>query len=90
MPPPYPHDQIVDMAINVSAHEILETVTDPFGGGWYYMDGSGEIGELCNFMFGSRAADGSNVTLGSHNYLVQQQWSNLNSGCVLAAAPAGG
>ena len=67
---PYPHDAITDAAINTSAHEIMETVTDPFGDAWYCVDVSGEISDLCNFGFGARGADGSNVTLGGHPYLV--------------------
>ena len=84
---PFPNNQIVDAAINVSAHEIMETVTDPFLFGWYYVDWSGEIGDLCNFDFGVRAGDGSNVTLNGHKYLVQQQWSNAVSGCALSYIP---
>jgi hypothetical protein len=80
----YPHNQFVDAAINTSAHEIMETVTNPQGGGWYYVDGSGEIGDLCNFNFGTQASDGSNVTLNGRKYLVQQQWSNAISGCALS------
>jgi hypothetical protein len=80
----YPHYDVVDAAINTSAHEILETVTDPQAGGWFYVDGSGEIGDLCNFVFGTRAIDGSNLTLNGHKYLAQQLWSNAISGCALS------
>jgi hypothetical protein len=81
---PWPNGQTVDAAINTSAHEIMETVTDPLGDAWYFMNGSGEIGDLCNFMFGGRATDGSNVNLNGHKYIVQQQWSNAISGCALS------
>src|SRR5262249_19210735 len=50
---PFPHDEFSDSAISVSAHEIMETVTDPYFAGWYFVDGSGEIGDLCNFDFGT-------------------------------------
>ena len=86
-PGPYPNNQAVDAAINVSSHEIAETVTDPFFGGWYYVNGGGEIGDLCNFNFGARAGDGSDVTLGGHPYLVQQLWSNAVSGCAMSYVP---
>jgi hypothetical protein len=79
---PYPHDAVTDAAINTSAHEIMETATDPFGDAWYHIDVSGEISDLCNFGFGARGADGSNVTLGGHPYLLQLQYSNATSSCV--------
>jgi hypothetical protein len=81
---PYPNDTFADPAINVSAHEIVETLTDPLGSAWYFQSVSGEISDLCNFSFGSRAADGSNVTIGGHRYLAQLQYSNINSSCVLS------
>jgi hypothetical protein len=83
-PSPSPNGREVDTAITISAHEIMETLTDPRGDAWYFADTSGEIGDLCNFNFGARAADGSNVTLGGHKYLIQQEWSNASSGCALS------
>jgi hypothetical protein len=80
---PYPNNSTVDAAINVSAHEIMEAVTDPLGNAWYFVNTGGEIGDLCNFNFGARAGDGSNVTLNGHNYIIQQEWSNAVSGCAL-------
>jgi hypothetical protein len=80
----YPNGSVVDAAINVSAHEISETVTDPLGNAWYFVDTSGEIGDECNFNFGTRASDGSDVTLNGHKYLVQQLWSNAVSGCAMS------
>ena len=81
---PFPNDAFADPAINVSAHEILETVTDPLGNAWYFQNVSGEISDLCNFSFASRAADGSNVTIGGHRYLAQMQYSNASSSCALS------
>ncbi len=83
---PYPHDAIIDAAINTSAHEIMETATDPRGDGWYHLDATGEISDVCNFGFGIRGADGSNVVLGGHPYVVQLQYSNMTSGCVASLA----
>src|SRR5436190_5630351 len=56
----YPNGSAIDAAISVSAHEILETATDPTGAGWYYESWDGEIGDLCAWIFGPRASDGSN------------------------------
>jgi hypothetical protein len=64
----------------------METVTDPQGNAWYHVDSGGEIGDLCNFNFGTRASDGSNVTLSGHGYVIQRQWSNALNGCVLSSA----
>jgi hypothetical protein len=85
VPSPWPNGRAVDSAINISAGQIMATLTDPFGTAWN-VDGnqSDEIDFLCFFDFGARAPDGSNVTLGGHKYVVQQEWSNASSGCVLA------
>jgi hypothetical protein len=80
---PYPNGSTVDAAINTSSHEIFEAVTDPLGNAWYFQNVSGENGDLCNFTFGPRAANGSNTFLNGRPYLVQQEWSNAASGCVL-------
>ena len=85
---PYPNNSTADAAINVSAHEILETVTDPIGNAWYFSNTAGEIGDLCGWTFGARGVNGANVTLNGHAYVVQQEWSNAVSGCDLQyAAP---
>src|SRR5437762_3271939 len=63
---PYPNGSFSDAAISVSAHEIMETVTNPQGTGWYYVNGGGEIGDLCAWVFGARAGDGSNLTINGH------------------------
>ncbi|HEY7171772.1 MAG TPA: hypothetical protein VH417_13065 [Vicinamibacterales bacterium] len=82
---PYPNDAVVDAAINISAHEILETVTDPQGNAWFFQNSGGEIGDLCAWMFGTRAGDGSNVIMNGHPYVVQMEWSNAISGCTLTS-----
>jgi len=78
-----------DLELSLTSHEQFESVTDPFGGGWY--DASGEeIGDKCAYRFGAIGVDGRNVTVNGHGYIVQQEWSNAasnataNSGCVLA------
>jgi hypothetical protein len=90
-----PHgDWILDAEISVVSHEQFETVTDPAPtnqstGGWF--DGNGhasdnvvaEIADRCQQDYGSIRGDGSDVTLGGHEYLVQSEWSNAAGGCVL-------
>ena len=78
-----PNEAATDAAINVSAHEILETVTDPGGSAWFYNNAAGEIADLCAWQFGARGADGGNITLNGHRYILQLEWSNATSSCVL-------
>jgi hypothetical protein len=87
---PWPNGELVDGAIKVTSHEIMETATDPFIDAWFYQNVSGEIGDLCNSSFGSRDASGSNVVLNGHHYLIQQEWSNADSGCVMSYTVSGG
>jgi hypothetical protein len=64
---------ILDSLTKVSSHELAEAVTDPALDAWFD-DGSGdEIGDICNT---------STTHLGG--YLVQNQWSNAQSACVIA------
>jgi hypothetical protein len=77
------HDAIADALINFTSHEHFESVSDPYGKGWFDTDpSSGEIGDKCEYRFGTIRADGSNVTLGhGHSYLLQGEWSNHAGGC---------
>ncbi|HEX4825936.1 MAG TPA: hypothetical protein VFV19_16670 [Candidatus Polarisedimenticolaceae bacterium] len=81
-------DTGVDGAINIIAHELEESVTDPDGNAWY--DGLGrESADKCIWKFGSTyaAPNGSvaNMHLGARDYLIQENWTNaLGMGCRLA------
>jgi hypothetical protein len=79
------HDVLADSTINSLSHEHFESVTDPYGKGWYDLDpSSGEIGDKCEYRFGTIRADGGNVTLGhGHAYLLQEEWSDRAGGCAL-------
>lgn len=86
-----------DGMANVMAHEINETVTNPhINDGWYHINTLGEVGDLCNFNFGSNigtAPNGApfNVTFNGRNYLIQQNWLNIGSGgCSLGYATPNG
>ncbi len=39
---------------SVMAHELNETVTDPDDNAWFHIDGTGEVGDLCSFNFGTK------------------------------------
>ncbi|MGB9182749.1 MAG: hypothetical protein WCB67_01685 [Solirubrobacteraceae bacterium] len=82
----YPNgDVAADSELNVTSHENIEAITDPLGNAWYDLTGQ-EIGDKCNFNFGSPlgGAAGSeyNESISSGHYWLQQEWSNAASGCV--------
>ncbi len=74
-----------DDEVNVASHENIETITDPLGTAWYDSSGN-EIGDKCNFNFGSPLGGAAgaeyNEQLSSGNYWLQMEWSNAASGCV--------
>jgi len=74
--------------VNAIAHELSESVTDPFGNGWINSDYS-EDGDLCAWTFGKTkpSSNGSiyNVKFGTRPYLIQRLWVNARGGyCALA------
>jgi hypothetical protein len=84
VPPPSPnHDLIADSAVNFSSHEQMEAATDPLLNAWFHVDIAHEIGNECDFVFGPRNHFGGDVIFHGHPYLVQKEWDNKKSGCVL-------
>jgi len=73
----------VDSMVSILAHEISEAVTDPGVNTWYDTRGN-ENADKCAWTFGteSTASNGAkyNVTLGSRNYLLQENWVNASGG----------
>jgi len=76
---------------SVASHELIETITDPEVGiassfapplGWYDSANNAEIGDLCNAQE-STVIGGDGLT-----YVVQQQFSNSNNACIVAAPAA--
>ncbi len=67
-----------DGAASELAHELEETVTDPNLNAWYSNYDGKENGDKCAWNFGttSTASNGAkyNQTMGSMNYLIQQNW----------------
>lgn len=73
---------------SVVTHELEESVTDPLLNAWYDRQGN-ENADKCAWTFGAThtAVNGSkyNLTLGSRNYLIQQNWVNQGNGfCALS------
>lgn len=78
------NDAAADAEINVSSHEQIEAATDPLGDAWYGTNGlQDEIGDKCAFQYQKLNSDGSNVSWSNHPYIVQSEWDNAASGCVL-------
>lgn len=66
----------LDAVANVMVHEVDETLTDPFLGAWYDVNGA-ESADKCVRTYGTYYYVGSakyNVQLGSLKYLIQQNW----------------
>lgn len=75
-------DAAADAEISTTSHEEMEAATDPLITAW--IDSSGqEIGDKCAYNYGQTNSDGSNVNWNSNPYIVQQEWDNAQSGCVL-------
>jgi len=72
-----------DGMVTEIAHELEESVTDPFGDGWINSDGS-ENEDLCTWTWGKyyKLPNGTyaNMKLGERQYLIQQNWVNANGG----------
>jgi len=84
---PTPNNNVAgDAMVNLIAHELSETVTDPFGNAWYASAGAvgNENADLCVWTFGQTTTlkNGSiaNVTLDDRNYLLQRIWVNALGG----------
>ena len=76
------HNVTADESINVSSHELTESITDPLLGAW--RDASGyEIGDECAWEFGSTTTGGGDVYWNSHPYEIQPEGDNVANGCVL-------
>jgi hypothetical protein len=72
-----------DGMASIIAHESEEAISDPDINAWYDSRGE-ENADKCAWTFGTEktASNGSkyNITLGSRNYLIQQNWVNASGG----------
>jgi hypothetical protein len=74
-----PNGDDADLTINVSSHEEIEAATDPLLNAWFDSSGS-EIGDKCNFTFGSLTNNGD-LNINGHTYEVQKEWDNAKRAC---------
>jgi hypothetical protein len=77
-----PNGADTDAEISIASHELMETVTDPQLNAWFDATGA-EIGDKCAYTYGATNADGSDITINSHAYIVQEEFSNSNLGCAI-------
>jgi hypothetical protein len=72
-----------DGMASIIAHELEEAVTDPDLNAWYDRRGN-ENADKCAWTYGTTSAAGNgahyNMTLGTRNYLIQQNWVNASGG----------
>jgi hypothetical protein len=89
---PTPNDNVgADGMVNMIAHELEESVSDPFGTGWWsngLAPYNGENEDMCAWTFGKtyNLPNGSyaNMKLGERHYVIQQNWVNKQGGfCAL-------
>jgi hypothetical protein len=79
-----PNHTSADPTLNLVSHEHNEMITDPVGDGWYDQDGN-ENGDKCAWTWGTLfgSVDGAyNQLIAGTPYLLQQEWSNHDGGCV--------
>jgi hypothetical protein len=85
----YPNGNPSDATINVTSHEHNESITDPFGTGWWDSNpndsASGdENGDMCAWDFGTTYGPSGaeyNQTINGHHYLMQLEWDDTTNGC---------
>jgi hypothetical protein len=68
-----------DGMASIIAHENEEATSDPDLNAWYDTRGE-ENADKCAWTFGNIASNGSNITLGSRQYLIQRNWVNASGG----------
>lgn len=76
-------DTLADIAIDITAHELFEALTDPFATGWAASNDT-EIADKCAAITPRLHLDGGDILLHGHAYLLQMEWSNQEHACVLA------
>lgn len=78
-------DAAADGAANTASHEMTEAMTDPLLDAWF--DGAGnEIGDLCNFTFGTNTWDSglANQMWNGEFFELQEEYDNHAGACVQA------
>jgi hypothetical protein len=79
-----PNGAAVDSTISVISHEHNEAITDPHLNAWWDGLTGNENGDNCAWNFGTLDPTNTfNQTIHGNHYVMQQEWSNASTGCVL-------
>jgi hypothetical protein len=75
-------DAAADAEVNTLAHELEEANTDPQLNAWWNSGSGAENADQCAWNFGAQGLSGgqANITVGTKNFLVQQNWLNVSPG----------
>ncbi len=85
----YPNGNPSDPEISATSHEQNESMTDPFGTGWWDSNSNDsaagyENGDMCAYDFGTTTGPANkewSQTINGHHYLMQTEWSNATNSC---------
>lgn len=77
-------DVTADAQVSVTAHELVESVTDPAGSGWSGGAGGAEIGDKCANTSSPRNPAGADVYLNGDPYSIQMLWSRSVAACAMS------
>jgi len=83
--PGTPNGMLADSTNNVLSHEVVETITDPDGSGWWNVQDNGmfgeEIGDECAFIVSAGFDPATWRSYNGHVYATQPQYNNNKHGC---------
>jgi len=85
----YPNGNPSDPEVSTTSHEQNESMTDPFGTGWWDSNSNDsaagdENGDMCAYDFGTTTGAANaewDQTINGHHYLMQLEWDNTTNGC---------
>jgi hypothetical protein len=85
----YPNGNPSDPEISTTSHEHNESITDPFGTGWWDSNPNDsaagfEDGDMCAYDFGTTTGPANaewSQTINGHHYLMQSEWDNSTESC---------
>ncbi|MBO0733397.1 MAG: hypothetical protein J2P49_03605 [Methylocapsa sp.] len=79
-----PNGDVGDLSASVASHEVTEATTDPELNAWFDSSGN-EIGDLCNFVFGTNTWTGpsaaANQMWNGFFFELQQEYDNNSAAC---------
>jgi hypothetical protein len=67
---------VADAVTNTASHEITEAITDPLLDAWFTTAGN-EIGDLCNFNFGTNTWGNANQKWNGVRYELQMEFDDI-------------